>query len=315
MKIIDLLKKEPTEIEYYACKKVKYLKENQEYYFPENSIVSLNNLDKTKSLSNFYQIIKNYLIENFNQEEVIIYQNHVLDQEFSISVDNNIRINLEKVSAYQADINLLEDKLLSFNYLLIKVTIEKQDLLLWFKLKSPLKLENANFIIEKHNYQLAMTKEGLKINNYPTFKLDLAQLSFIYYENDCFIINKDNYQKYFNLEDYYLYHASELIYKNNHLISDGEIINKSNAKMIYNYYDNIDHFINEILSDNIKDDDISLIIDALSLNLSYNNKQFILKSNQDVIDLLLLASGCLGINKLNNESFKVKKPQYLDDIE
>ncbi|MGL4383359.1 MAG: hypothetical protein ACRCTA_06545, partial [Bacilli bacterium] len=56
-------------------------------------------------------------------------------------------------------------------------------------------------------------------------------------------------------------------------------------------------------------------IASLNLSLSYqgDNNTFLLKKPQDLKDLILLSSGCLGINQLSGNMYKIKNPNYLED--
>ena len=54
------------------------------------------------------------------------------------------------------------------------------------------------------------------------------------------------------------------------------------------------------------------MINQLNLTLEFTSEnKFVLKRPKDLMDLLLLSNGCLGINSLTHEKFKVKRPNYL----
>ena len=142
--------------------------------------------------------------------------------------------------------------------------------------------------------------------------LNIEDIAFIKYQEDFYIINKDLYQKYFNLESLYVEKVKELIYRNSKLVLDEYLVTKASAKMIYEYYGSIEDFIEKMAQDKISIENVANMIKHLDLNLQISEeKKIILKTPQDLVDLLLLSSGCLGINSLTNEIFKVKKPNYL----
>ncbi|MDL2212102.1 hypothetical protein LJB88_04425 [Erysipelotrichaceae bacterium OttesenSCG-928-M19] len=315
MNISDYFKTEIINIEYYGARKPKFHKDEQTYYFEENSLVALSTFDNSSQLKNFFKIIKEKLENTFMEFSIKDYSN---DDNFEgfIYLDQMLQLNYqEKLNQQLTSITLLGDEALSFSYLLVKcINAEGDDLLIWFKLKSPLKIENNTFNYASDNYDLKITKDGLTIDNYPSIKLDLNGLAFICIKDDFYIINKDLYQKYFNLESYYYYQAEKIVYQNDNIISDGQLLTKTNAKLVYEYFDFIDDLCAKIKSGVYTEQQIKHNIERLNLQLDFNNdNKFILKKAQDLVDLLLLSAGCYGINSLNDEVFKVKKPQYLVD--
>lgn len=314
MKIIEFLNTEIINIEYYGARKPKYHKEEQHYFFETDSLVALSTFDHLNSLKDFFSVIKEKLIENLTDITIKDYTN---EDNFPgyLYLDENVNLNYQEALNEQVTtISLIEKDSLTFNFIIIKlINADSQEVLIWLKLKSPLKVENNVFFHNPDNYEVKITKDGLKVANYPGFYIDVNLVSFILFEDDFYILDKDLYQKYFNLETYYLRQASDVVYANDNIISDGELLTKGNAKLIYEYFENIELMFSKLENDEIDKDNVKTMINALNLKLEYNadTNKFILKSAKDLTDLLLLSSGCLGINSLTNEQFKVKKPQYL----
>lgn len=314
MKIIELLNKEIINIEYYGARKPKYHKEDQNYFFEHDSLVALSTFDHLGSLKDFFQIIKDKLIEDLQDIHIKDYTNQ---DNFAgyMYLDESVKLNYqESLNEQVTTISLIEKDSLTFNYIILKViNVDNEELLIWIKLKSPLKVENNVFYHNPDNYEIKITKDGLKVDNYPNLYLDINLVSFILCEDDFYVLDKDLYQKYFNLESYYLRQASDVVYSNDNIISDGELLTKGNAKLIYEYFDSIETMFTKLANNEIAKESVTQMISTLNLNLEYNleTNKFILKSAKDLTDLLLLSTGCLGINSLTNEQFKVKKPQYL----
>jgi len=314
MKLLDSIKKETKKIEIYGAKKPKYHKEEQHYFFDNDSLVAISTFDNLNNISSFYEIIKEKLMETFDDIHIKDYNN---DDNFAgfAYLDQEVKLNYQdQLNEQTTSISLLEKETLSFSYIIIKVINEENEFLVWFKLKSPIKIENNTFYYNPDNYEVKITKDGLKINNYPEFNVDINLLAFIYYNDDFYILDKDLYQKYFNLETYYYKQASLIVYDNDNIISDGELLTKGSAKLICEYFDQIDTMCKQINDGELSKDKINQVISFLNLGLQFNDdNKFILKRPKDLMDLLLLSNGCLGINSITNTQFKVKKPQYLAD--
>ena len=313
MKLIDSLKKKENKIEFYGARKPKYHKEEQHFFFDHDSLVAISTFDDLKNLDNFYEIIKASIIEKFSDIHIKDYNN---DDNFGgfAHLDQTITLDYQNTLNEQiASLSLLEKEVLPFSYILVKVTNEDGDILIWLKLKSPLRVENNTFYYNPDNYEIKFTKEGIKVSNYPAFYLDINNIAFIYCHDDFYILDKELYQKYFNLESYYYKQASQIVYENDNIISDGQLLTKGSAKLICEYFDRIDLMCQQINSGELSKEKVKQIISLLNLGIEYNDAKFILKRPKDLMDLLLLSNGCLGINSLNDEQFKVKKPQYLAD--
>lgn len=313
MKINEYLEKEIINIEYYGAKKPKYHYDEQSYVFAEDSLVALSTFDSSQSLKNLFELIKDKIIEEFSSITIKDYSNADNYEGFAY-LDQNVIINYqEQLNQQTTAIKLLNADNLSFSYLLIKVIFaDDTEILIWVKLKSPLKVSNNTFVYQADEYNVTITKDHFQINNYPLFKLDLNLIAFIYVENDFYILNKELYQKYFNLETYYYTQASQLVYHNDVIISDGNLLTKANAKLIFEYFDRIEQLTNKIADGTFSQEQIKQMITRLDLAIDYtDDNKFILKEPKDLLDLLLLSCGCLGINSLTNEPFKIKRPQYL----
>ncbi|WP_423364189.1 hypothetical protein [Mycoplasma sp. P36-A1] len=315
MNIVDFLKSEITNTEFYGAKRPKFNKEERIYLFENDSLVSLSTFDYAKSLENFFEnVIKDHLIELLDEIHIKDYNNHDNFAGF-MYLDQDSKIDyIEKMNETQASLSLLEAATISFPYLIIKCeNDESQTFLIWMKLASPIKVENNVFFSKPENYEVKINKEGMVIDNYPSFKLDLAQIAFFNFNNDFYILDKELYQKYLNLETYYQKQASDLIYADDKIISDGELLTKSNSKFVVEYYENVQRFINRIESDEISTENVSKMIEELNLGFDYivDSGKFLLKRPKDLVDLILLSSGCLGINSLTNEPYRVKKPNFL----
>ncbi|MDF9867569.1 hypothetical protein OKW22_001144 [Bacilli bacterium PM5-3] len=313
MKLIDSLKKDTKKIEFYGARKPKYNKEEQAFFFENDSLVALSTFDDLNNLNNFYEIIKNSLIEKLDDIHIKDYSN---DDNFAgfAYLDQEIKLNYQdSLNEQTTSISLLEKESLSFSYILIKVINEDDEILIWVKLKSPLKIENNTFYYNPDDYEVKITKDGLKVSNYPAFKVDVNLVSFIYLNDDFYILDKELYQKYFNLETYYDNQASQIVYNNPNIISDGQLLTKGSAKLVCEYFEQIDSMCQQINDGSLSKEKVKEVISFLNLSLEYNDDKFILKRPKDLMDLLLLSNGCLGINSLTNTQFKVKRPQYLAD--
>lgn len=310
MKLMDVLNGEVKKVEFYVVKKPKYHRESVRYEIKENSTLCLSSFDKDNKLTKFYSVIQKRINEIFDEQVIEEYSND-FNQEPNLYLDASITFNYDNVLEQLCTPSLLEDSL-SLNYLLVKAIYEKDEILIWIKLKSPLKIEEGVILNEADNFRINFTQENIGIENFPNISFNLDNLAFINYEQDFYIVNKELYQKYFDLETYYVKQVKDLIYRNNSLVLDEFLVTKSNAKMIYEYYEKIEQFIEKLATNELAIEQIETMIDQLNLSLQMSqDKQIILKTPQDLVDLLLLSSGCLGINSLTNEPFKVKKPNYL----
>lgn len=310
MKLWDVINQDVKKIEFYAIKKPKYHKESVRYEIKENSSLCLTTFDKNKQLEQLYPLLIKQIKDIFNNQQLEKYSNE-FNQEPNLYLDSSIDFNYDLLLEQLCTPGLLEESL-SLNYLLVKGIYQNDDLLIWIKLKSPLKLEHGLFVFDKNTYQLNFNQNDIGISNYPQLNFNIEDIAFIKYQEDFYIINKDLYQKYFNLESFYVEKVKELIYRNSKLVLDEYLVTKASAKMIYEYYGSIEDFIEKMAQDKISIENVANMIKHLDLNLQISEeKQIILKTPQDLVDLLLLSSGCLGINSLTNEIFKVKKPNYL----
>ncbi len=310
MKLVEVINEEVKKVEFYAIKKPKYHKESIRYEIKENATLCLSTFDKNKQLENLFALLISKIKEIFSNQVIDEYSNE-FNQEPNLYLDSSITFNYDNVLEQLCTPSLLEESL-SLNYLLIKAIYQHDDLLIWIKLKTPLKLENGMFMNGQDKYQINFKQDEITLDNYPNINFSLEDLSFIKYQDDFYIINKDLYQKYFDLETFYVKQVKDLIYKNNKLILDEYLVTKANARMIYEYYESIEEFINKMDTNEISLTNVEEMIKHLNLSLQISeNNQIILKTPQDLVDLLLLSSGCLGINSLTNEIYKVKKPNYL----
>lgn len=311
MKLLEILKETPKKIEYYSIKKPNYNKDSYEYEIISNKSICLTSFDTNKSLEKFYPLITSKLSDIFENQVVEEYSNKEKINS-NLYLDSSIIFNYDNLQEQLCSLDLLEENI-SLNYIIIKGIYQYSDLLIWIKLKSPLKIENGVLIYDKDNYQINFRQEDISINNYPSLNFNIEDIAFIKYMDDFYIINKELYQKYFNLESFYVRQVKELIYNNNRIISDEYMVTKANSKMIYEHFDKIEQFISKIENNELSLSDVQYLINHLNLSIQANeHKQIILKTPQDLVDLLLLSSGCLGINSLTNEKFKVKRPNYLE---
>lgn len=315
MKLIEALKLETKKVELYAARKPKYNCEEQTYFYDNDALVSLSLFDTQNKFANFYPMIKNYLLNNLANMQTKDYSN---DDNFEgfLSLDTSLNLDYqERLIVQLCAVDLLDKPSLTFQYLLIRVVDEQHDdILIWLKLKSPIKVEENTFSSSKHEYQLKLKNDDISIDNYPNINFSLDMISFIMYQDDFYILNKDLYQKYFNLESYYLKQAQNLIFANQRLISDAQIITRANSKFIYEFYEDLDSFLAELEQNTTLHQQVSQTLDEMTLQLGYDptKKQFLLKKPQDLVDLILLSSGCLGIDKYTNQEYRVKKPNYLE---
>ncbi|MEG0284031.1 MAG: hypothetical protein RR543_04375 [Erysipelotrichales bacterium] len=314
MKLESFFKEELTIVEYYGAKKPKYHKEDQQYFFDTDSIVALSALDESDSLKGFFNVISEKLIDMFTNLTIKDYGNDDMYLGY-IYLDETTSLNhQEKLNEQIASISLIEAESVTFNYVIVKAINESgEELLIWLKLKSPLKIENNTFLNNPDNYEIKFTKDGIKVDNYPNFYIDTNLIAFVLYENDFYVLDKDLYQKYFNLESYYLKQASQMVYANDNIISDGELLTKGNAKMICEHFEKVEEMLEQLERHEMSSEIVIKVIDQLKLGIQYRSEEdkFILRKPQDLVDLVLLSSGCLGINSITNEPFKVKKPDYL----
>lgn len=311
MKLLEILNETPKKVEYYAIKKPKYNKDNSEYEIISNTTMCLTTFDKNKSLENFYPLLQAKVKDIFENQVIEEYSNKE-NTGLNLYFDSSITFNYDNLSEQLCSLDLLEENI-SLNYIIVKATFQFDDLLIWIKLKSPLKIENGVLIYDKDSYQINFRKEDITINNYPSLNFNIEDITFVKYLDDFYIVNKDLYQRYFNLESFYVKQVKDLIYNNKKLVLDEYLVTKANARMIYEHFEKIHQFILKIELNEISLADIQYLIKHLNLSLQTNeNKQIILKTPQDLVDLLLLSSGCLGINSLTNEKYKVKRPNYLE---
>ena len=313
MKIIDALNSDIKKIEYYASAKPKYNKEEQVFFYDESSLLSLNQFDQSEQFSSFFNVIKEKTKELLENSNILDYSNEnnnlgdiYLDQDITLEYDNKMNESL-------ASLQLIEKESLNLSYIIIKIVLEDQDVLLFFKLKNPLKIIDNSLAFEPDVFQFSFQKDGLNISNAAKFNLDINLLVFILFEKDFYVLNKDYYQKYFNLETFYLKQASMIINNYDGIISDGELITKANAKLVYEHHLQIDSMISKIEDGKLNKESLKHMINELNLDLEYQEAQnkFILKKPSDLVDLVLVSCGCLGINQFSNEKYKVKNPKHL----
>lgn len=315
MKLIDALKLDAKKVELYAARKPKYNYEEQNYFFDNDALLALSLFDPQQKFATFYQVIKQHLLSVLANMETKDYSNEDNFEGF-IFLDSNTNLDYQaRLIPQICALDLLDRQHLSFPYLLIRVLNEKHDdLLIWLKLKAPIKIEENSFDTSKYEYQLKLKKDDISIDNYPNISFSLDMISFILYQDDFYILDKALYQKYFNLESYYVRQAQNLVFEDQRLISDAQIITKANSRFIYEFYEGLDHFLNELVEDASLHQQVSQTLAELDLQLGFDQekKQFLLKQPQDIIDLILLSNGCLGIDKYTNQEYRVKKPNYLE---
>lgn len=315
MKIIDALNSNIKKIEYYASTKPKYNKEEQMFFYDESSLLSLNQFDQNEQFSSFFNAVKEKTKELLENSNILDYSNETnhlgniyLDQDVTLEYDNKMNESL-------ASLQLIEKENLNLSYFIIKIILEDKDVLLFFKLKNPLKIIDNSLAFDPNIFQFSFQKDGLNISSASSFNLDINSLVFILFEEDFYILDKEYYQKYFNLETFYLKQASIIINNYDGIISDGELITKANAKLVYEHHSQIDSMISKIEDGQLNKESLKYMINELNLDLDYQETQnkFILKKPSDLVDLVLVSCGCLGINQFSNEKYKVKNPKHLVD--
>jgi len=314
MKLKDFLNSEHTHIETYGAKRVKYNKEESIYYYENNTLVALNTFDPSKSLQDFFSVkVKEQLLDMLDGIESKPYTNQdnftgilYLDETTNLTYQETLNESL-------ASIAMLDATMQSFPYLIYKVTNDSEEMLVYIKLKTPIKIENNQFYVNPTLHQLKIGKDSMSIDNYPTFTIDVENIPFIYYNQDFYVLDKELYQKYFNLNTHYQVQAENMVYHDNNIISDGNLLTKANAKFVCENFELFKFFINEIEDESISKESIQQVIDTWSLSLQYQpeDNKFILKRPKDLIDVILLSSSCLGINSITNQPYKVKRPNYL----
>lgn len=312
MKIIEFLKTENKNIELYACKKPKYQQDIQSYHFENDSLLALNPFDQNNNFENFFPIISGKLIEIFEEYSIEEYTNKN-NYEGYIFLNEKIKLSYqEQLNEQLCSLGLIESESVNFNYLLIKIANNIDEMLVWIKLKSPIKILNNTFFYQPDVYELKITNKGMAIDNFPKINFSVQDISFIYYHDDFYIMNRDLFQKYFNLNSFVYYQAQLCIDNQPNIICDNQVVTKSNAKLVYENFSAVDYLCDQIKNNQISILDITHTISKLHLDLSIDqDNKFILKKPSDLIDLILLSSNCMGINQLTDEIIKVKKPQYL----
>jgi len=314
VKLIDFLNSDINNIEVYGAKRPKFNKESSLYFFEENMLVSLSTFDYAQNIKSFFNaVMKPHLIDFLQDNEIKAYSNDdnlsgyvYLDENTNLSYKDSLNQSLTSIA-------LLEGESVSFQYLVFLLSSDDDEMVIFMKLRSPLKVENNTFYIKPNNYDLTISKDNIDINNYPSITLDLDLISFINYKDDFYVIDKDLYQKYFNLDSYFFRQAENLVYHNSNIISDGNLLTKSNAKFVYEHFDVFHSFINSLEDEEISKDSVQHVIDTFSLGIQYNEDghKFILRKPQDLIDMILLSSSCLGINSITQQPYKIKRPNYM----
>lgn len=312
MKITDFINNEKTNIELYACKKPKYHQDTQSYHFENDSLLALSPFDQNNNFENFFPIINDRLKELFSEYSIEEYTN-ANNYDGYIFLNEKIKLSYQETLIEQlTSLALIESESVNYNYLLIKIISETQEMLVWLKLKSPLKILNNTFFYQPDVYEMKITNKGVNIDNFPKINFSPNDISFLYYNNDFYILNRDLFQKYFNLNSFAFYQAQQYIDQQKNVICDNQVVTKSNAKLVYENFQAVDYLCEQIQSNQLSILNLTETIDKLNLDLSLDqNNKFILKKPSDLIDLILLANNCMGINQLTDEIIKVKKPQYL----
>lgn len=311
MQVQDFFKQEVKNINFYGANKPKYQKDMQVYTFLNGSLVDLSAFDTESKLTSFYSLIKERLIDLFDETTIKEYDNKDNYEGF-IYFDQTRDLDYkETLNPSQTSLALIEAESASYNYLLVQVISESDEMLIWLKLKSPLKVINNTFYNETNQFELTIKQDGININNYPSINIDLNSIAFINYNDNFFIFNKDLYQKYLNLDNYFMHQANMFIDEQSALVCDGEVITKANAKLVYENFESINYLCEQLDKDLISEEKLIQSISNLDLDLTYENKRFILKKPSELLNLLLLSSGCVGINPLDQSIIMVKKPQFL----
>ncbi|MGL4382362.1 MAG: hypothetical protein ACRCTA_01445, partial [Bacilli bacterium] len=241
MTLSQFLKTNITNAEFFASKKPKYDKEEAAYVFENDSLVCLNQYDDKQVLLHLTKPIIKQLEDTLEDATFKDYTNTDALAGI-INVDKNTSLLYQDNLIPQlCSLALIESERASFSFMIIKLVNDQlEECLVWLKLKAPLKIENNMFVNNHFNYQVAFTKDGVTFDNYPTFNLDISLISFILYDKEFYILEKELYQKYFNLDSFYLYEATNLVYNNNRIISDGSLLTKGNAKFIYDHFYNVE---------------------------------------------------------------------------
>lgn len=317
MEIKDILKQEFSHVELYLAKKTKYNKESKDYFFDRDSLVSLDLYNPNSNFSDLFNNVREYLNTYLSTIDTLQeYTTKDCEAHF-LTVDNSIDLDYQESLVKQlCSIALIESESVSFNYLLFKaITHDNEDFMIWIKLKSPVKVVEQQFLNNTNSFTLSIQEDKIVSNNYFNFDFDIENIAFMYYKKEFYIIDSSLYQNYFNLKTLSFLQAENIVYNSDCLINDGEILTKQNAKLIKDYFENVEIFINEIDNDNISRQEVSKMIDILNLSMTYQEEdnKFLLRKPSDLKDLILLASGCLGINKLTDNQYRVKKPNFLEE--
>lgn len=312
MQLQDFFKQEVVSLNFYAANKPKYQKDDQAYAFMPDAVLDLSIFDTENKLDSFYLVIKERLLELLEETTIKEYDNKTNYEGFIYFDKSNELIYQDILNPTQTALALIESETISYSYLLIQIVTKDDELLLWLKLKSPLKIVNNTFLNDTNIFELTIKKDNIGINNYPKVNIDLNNIAFLYYKEAFFIFDKELYQKYLNLDNFYVHQANMFIDEQALLVSDAELITKSNAKLIYENFNNISLLCEQLEQGSITNEKLTQIIKELDLDLTFDeNNRFILKSPKELQSLLLLSSGCIGINPLDESIIIVKKPQFL----
>lgn len=316
MEIKDILKQEFSHIELYLAKKAKIDPQTKMYTFKKDTLVNLDLYNPNNNFEGLFNKIREYL----NSRLATVDQLHEYSIEnggaYDLCVDNNIQLDYNETLVKQlCSLALIESEEVNFNYLLFKaVSHDKEDFMLWIKLKSPVKVRDQNFSINHNSFTLSIHQDKIVTDNYFNFKFEVENIAFMYYKKDFYIIESSLYQNYFNLKTQDFLKAEETVYNSESIISDGAILTKQNVKLINVYFQNVEDFVEKIHTEEINKHKVIQTINELDLNLIYDesNNKFILKKPSDLKDIILLASDCLGINKLTERKFRVRRPDFLE---
>lgn len=312
MTLIEFFKQPVDSINFYAVSKPKFQKDIRAYTFLNDSVLDLSAFDTEDKLLFFYNVIKDKLVSVLEDTAIKEYDNKNNFEGFVYLDEHQELVYQDMLNPTHASLALIEAEAVSYSYLLVQVITKEDEALIWLKLKSPLKVINNTFLNESSLFDLTIKADGLTINNYPSINIDLNSIAFLYYREDFYIFDKELYQKYLNLDNYYVHQANMLVDEQALLVSDGELITKANAKMVYENFNGIATLCDQLEKGIISNEKLRQIINELELDINFSeDNRFILKRPKELLNLLLLSSGCVGINPLDQSIIIVKKPQFL----
>lgn len=318
MKIKEIIKGTMGHVEVYLARKVKFDKQTNTYLYEKDSLINLDNYNKTSNFGELFERVRHYLnlyLDPISKLE--IYNTRDCNDHY-LSVDSKVHLGFVRGLEKQlCTPSLVEADSVSYNYLMIKAkTRENEDFIVWLKLKKAVKVIEQQFNNLENEYTLIIKDTFVESINDFKIDVDIADAPFMYYRGDMYVMNPPVYQAYFNLDTTIFSKASDLIYNCDSIISDGEIVVKSKAKKIVDTFEQLTEFFTMLNNGQIAPVMVKGLIDDFKMNITYNEEdhKFIVRTSAALDDLIAMATGCIIINKVNDRKIRIKNPKEIEEV-